>query len=579
MYSKWILRHLVPFGALLAIAVFCTAQVARAQNSDIAVPCAARANAVIANTGNVYLNSNSLVDSYQSTLGAYGGSNVGNKGAVVAAMRVADNGGVVHGSTSQHSPAGLPVVPVPAGAKNLPLGSSSPGSLDINSSGQRITLAPGNYVAANISVNSPGAIAISPPGPVNIWVTGNLNLGGNENLNGVPDNLAFIVSSSNWVNVNASGRLYGFIYAPTSSINLNSTVFGAVVGSTVTLNSGSAVHFDENSVCPSNLGCGQPCSDNSQCASKFCVNNACDSDVMASGQNQPMQLRSDAANLYFNTADAIMSLPLSGGAPIALTSGPIKVDDDCLAVDSNFVYWADGSINSVKGAPIPTGTPTPVPPVTINIASPNAGELLPYSCVAVIPSTPSGLLLYTMGGPSFVVEVPSVGNSTEFTIPGNGPFVRLAATATTGYVTVSPFATSPTLFSIDFASMTESVFAADMFPDRNRITVDGTNLYATVLGTDPHGSGGSVVQFPLNRVGSPVVLASMVAPAKPTNLVVDASNVYWTDATGAVYRVPIGGGTVTTLGCNQAQPWGIAQDTNYVYWTDVTLGTVKRAHK
>jgi hypothetical protein len=41
--------------------------------------------------------------------------------------------------------------------------------------------------------------------------------------------------------------------APTSNVNLNSTVFGSVVSSSVTLNSGAAVHFDESSVCPPSL--------------------------------------------------------------------------------------------------------------------------------------------------------------------------------------------------------------------------------------------------------------------------------------------------------------------------------------
>jgi hypothetical protein len=104
-------------------------------------------------------------------------------------------------------------------------------------------------VASNINVNFPGAINISPPGVVQIWVTGNLNLGGVENANGVPENLEFLVTSSSAVSVNSRGELFGFIYAPDAVVNLNSAVFGGVVGSTVGLNSGSAVHFDQSSEC------------------------------------------------------------------------------------------------------------------------------------------------------------------------------------------------------------------------------------------------------------------------------------------------------------------------------------------
>lgn len=232
--------------------------VAAAAVSVAGVPCTALAEAVIANTGAVFSDSGSLVDSYHSSQGPYGGSNIGSQGAVQAATTIAPNGGVIHGTETQGSPAGLGVVPVPPGATNLPLGSPTPGSLNINNAAQSITLAPGNYVAANVNVSSPGAINVSPPGPVLIWVTGNLNLGGNENPNGVPANLQFLVQSSGFVNVNGGGKLFGFIYAPTSVVNLDSTVFGGVVGSTVNLNSGSAVHFDQDqaATCPAPLPFG-----------------------------------------------------------------------------------------------------------------------------------------------------------------------------------------------------------------------------------------------------------------------------------------------------------------------------------
>jgi hypothetical protein len=215
------------------------------------VPCAAWSYAAVANSGNAILNAGTLVDSYQSSLGSYGGSNVGSDAVVQAATTITNNGGVVHGILRQNTGSGFSVVPVAADAKNLPLGSATPGSLNINTAADSITLAPGDYVAANINVNFPGAIAISSAGPVRIWVTGNLNLGGNENLKGVPRNLAFLVTSSGWVNVNSRGALYGMIYAPTSGVTVNSTVFGTVIGASLSiLNSNGAIHVDTSSVCP-----------------------------------------------------------------------------------------------------------------------------------------------------------------------------------------------------------------------------------------------------------------------------------------------------------------------------------------
>ena len=215
------------------------------------VPCAGRAVAVTANTGSVILNMGSKTDSYQASIGAYGGTNIGQAGSVRAATTITQNGGTASGSLMPNSPAHLSPVPVPAGAIKLPLGSSSPGSVNINGVADSLTLAPGSYVVANLNVNQPGSIKIQPAGKVQIWVTGTLNLGGAENSSGKPNDLSFFVSSSNFINLNGSGPVVASVYAPNAPINVSTAVFGTVVGGTVTLNTNGAVHFDEGLVCPS----------------------------------------------------------------------------------------------------------------------------------------------------------------------------------------------------------------------------------------------------------------------------------------------------------------------------------------
>jgi hypothetical protein len=214
------------------------------------LPCGAWSYAAVANSSNIILNAATIIDSYQSSLGAYGGSNTGGNAIVQAATTITTNGGTVHGSLRANTGSGFGIVPVRAGALNLPLGSSTPGALNINNANQSITLSPGDYVAANINVNFPGAINVSPAGQVRIWVTGTLNLGGNENSNGVPRNLAFLVTSSGTVNVNSGGSLYGMVYAPTSVVNVNSKIFGSVIAKGLSVvNSGGAIHFDSASTC------------------------------------------------------------------------------------------------------------------------------------------------------------------------------------------------------------------------------------------------------------------------------------------------------------------------------------------
>jgi hypothetical protein len=140
-------------------------QTASAISSTPGIPCAARADAVIANTGEVSSNSGSLVDSYQSSLGLYGGTNIGSSGNVQAAEAIVHNGGVIDGTQTPNSPANLAVVPVPSGATNLPLGSKSPGSVNMTTASESLTLEPGSYVVDNLTVAFPGAIRISPAGP------------------------------------------------------------------------------------------------------------------------------------------------------------------------------------------------------------------------------------------------------------------------------------------------------------------------------------------------------------------------------------------------------------------------------
>lgn len=223
---------------------------AQASSALTSVPCAALGEAIIANSQDVTVDAGSVVDSYSSSLGAYGGSNVSSNATVQAAGSVVLNGGAIHGSQLAHSAAGLSVATVPANARALPFSSSTPGNVNINIAQDSITLTPGNYVVSNLNVNSPGAIRVFPAGLVTIYVTGNLNLGGDENPGGIPSNLQFVVTSAGTINVNSNGSLVGSIYAPSSVIHVNSRIFGSVAGSAVTLNSGGAVHFDQSSVCP-----------------------------------------------------------------------------------------------------------------------------------------------------------------------------------------------------------------------------------------------------------------------------------------------------------------------------------------
>lgn len=216
-----------------------------------AVPCEARANAVIANTGIVSMDEQSLVDSYRSALAPYGHGNEGNEGShgtIRSAESIVRHGGTIYGLQIEDSPAGLMDVPVPANAQPLPIGAHTPGNLHIHDQHDSITLPPGNYVAADIDLDFPGTIN-GLPGLLSIFVTGHLSLGGHVNLQGSPRNLQFIVLGSHEVRVQPNATLVGLLYAPRSEVELHSEVFGSVVGSSVKFDEHSAVHYDQSSAC------------------------------------------------------------------------------------------------------------------------------------------------------------------------------------------------------------------------------------------------------------------------------------------------------------------------------------------
>jgi hypothetical protein len=194
-----------------------------------AIPCLAKSKAVIANTGQSIHNSASLVN-----------------GDVQAAQAIVQQGGVINGTKTPNTPAGLAVVPPPAGATNL--------GVFLLGSGQTRNLTAGNYVASSFTMNGNSTLTVSG-GIVQVWVTGALVLGGRANNNGVPENLEFLVTSAQDVHVNSGAATFALVYAPSAAVFVDSILHGSVVGSRTTLNSGGQVLFDPGSACPTAGAC------------------------------------------------------------------------------------------------------------------------------------------------------------------------------------------------------------------------------------------------------------------------------------------------------------------------------------
>ena len=211
---------------LLSVSVtlltFASSGAARA-GAVTAVPCAAKAKAVIANVGSSMHNSASTV-----------------QGDVQAGTTIIKNGSaVITGTLTPNKPAGLAVVPPPAGATNL-------GNFVVSGT---VTLAAGNYVAQSFNMNGGSTLRVTG-GIAQIWVSGGVNLTGTANAGGDPTNLELLLSGNQGVNVNGGTNFTGFIYSPNGSVLVGGVVNGSVVGSSTTLNSGGQVNFVSTAVCP-----------------------------------------------------------------------------------------------------------------------------------------------------------------------------------------------------------------------------------------------------------------------------------------------------------------------------------------
>lgn len=217
-------------------------------------------------------------DSYDSRNGGYNVSgNKGNKGDVTTDSTAtpaidltgisAINGNVAIGPGGNLS-TGISIGPgstitgsqdVETSARNMPLsgipaGLTNQGPLTI-AGNRTVVLSEGTYWFTSISITGSGQLRTT--GAVKIYVTGNINVGGNGVMTAgnLPTNLLIYGTvdpgdpsqKTNTVSIHGNGDFYGAVYAPGAAMQVfgNAAVYGALTGNTVHVNGNGGFHYDE----------------------------------------------------------------------------------------------------------------------------------------------------------------------------------------------------------------------------------------------------------------------------------------------------------------------------------------------
>ena len=244
----------------------------------------------------ITFNGNAVIDSYDSTQGAYGGVNrfsngdIGTNGVgngTISIISLIGNA-VVHGDALV-GPGGNPSTdirltghaavmgtvstltePIPMVQISAPSGlvdrgalSVSGGTTTINQSGRYSSISisgggninvAGNvtiYVTGNYSISGNGTMNITSGSTCDMYCGGTVSIGGNGVVNQTqnPHNLhMFGTDSCTSFTNSGNGNFHGTVYARNATINItgNGTSYGAFVGNIINNSGNGGIHFDES---------------------------------------------------------------------------------------------------------------------------------------------------------------------------------------------------------------------------------------------------------------------------------------------------------------------------------------------
>jgi hypothetical protein len=207
-----------------------------------------------------------LVDSYNSSLGPYGPTNMSNQGSIAGDIievnggstvngniyyyggtRPNTSGGTVNGTIStMSSQLSYPTPTIPPGCTNL-------GAVSLTN-GQSLTLNSGNYSATSMYLEGTSVLNVNATnGPVNLYMSGewfcdSFPAGGAINFTStIPNNFHIYATTSDPVYFRSGTIVYCVVDAPLSTVQVTygGALYGSVIANTLFSDVGAAIHYDQ----------------------------------------------------------------------------------------------------------------------------------------------------------------------------------------------------------------------------------------------------------------------------------------------------------------------------------------------